>query len=515
LESPGSVFEGLATLSILRPITRGWIPLYTLPWLSGPIPDVGVTIIKGYFRNPLLIFFLGVVAAIGSVWIIQSNGFYPIDECAHFLYSRFVLSALPVTVQTWHRPGRLWLFALPAQLGHRFTMFFSLGLFLCLLVVTYRIAVRMHIKHAAWIVILTGLQPILFDVSYACLAEAPAALLIALSYLYHLKGKPGWGLALASALFLFRFEMFLYAVMMFFVYLWKREWMILPLVLLGPLLWIGSSAIISGDVMTFFREWSRFSHLGKYVPGVSVTYYAQNLQNIFGFAQVLLFVTGVIFIVRAKKSADYGIPFCIIAMNIIINTLAGAEVFHWTGSIGELRYIAVVAPFVGIVSLYGLSEILDRVKPSWAKRALSVLVFGAIVFNCISTTHPRRWTDFDQFVITRTKALRSEYPDLTLLSSNCIVAYVMDVAPCGGPHYAKLETNALTKYPECLVLWDPYSSNPRFDQTEMTKERMLRDSTMVLLQGYSNSGAGYLVLGRNLPATMHKHVSLAPITQQH
>jgi hypothetical protein len=452
-------------------------------------------------RNPLLIFFLSVVAAIGSVWVIQSNGFYPIDECAHFLYSRFVLSTLPITVQTWHRPGRLWLFALPAQLGHTFTMFFSLGLFLCLLLVTYRIAVRMHIKHAVWVVILTGLQPILFDISYACLAEAPAALLIALSYLYHLKGKPGWCLALASALFLFRFEMFLYAVVMFFVYLWKREWKILPLVLLGPMLWIGSSAIISGNVMTFFTEWSTFSHLGKYVPGVSITYYIENLHNIFGFAQVLLFVIGVICIVRARKSADYGILLSIIAINIIINTLAGAEVFHWTGSIGELRYIAVVAPFVGIVSVYGLSEILDRVKPSWAGFALSVLLFGAIVFNCILTTHPRRWTSYDQFVITRTKALRSAYPDLTLLSNNCIVAYVMDVAPCGGPHYAKLETEALRKNPECLVLWDPYSSNPRFDRTEMTKERMLGDSTMVLLEGYSNWDAEYLVLGRNLPAS--------------
>jgi len=449
-------------------------------------------------RNPLLIFFLGVVAAIESVWILQSNGFYPIDECAHFLYSRFVLNALPVTVQTWHRPGPLWLFALPAQLGHAFTMFFSLALFLCLLLVTYRIAALMDIKHAGWVVILTGLQPILFDISYACLAEAPAALLIALSYWHHLKGRPGWGLAAASAVFLFRFEMYVFAVLMFFVYLGKREWKILPLVLLGPLLWIGSSAIISGDVMTFFREWSKFSNLGKYVSGVSVTHYVENLHTIFGFAQVVLFVVGVIFIVRAKKSADFGILFCIIAINIIVNTLAGAEVFHWTGSIGELRYIAVVAPFVGIVSVYGLSQVLDRVKPSWAQLALSLLVFGAIVFNCTLTTHPRRWTNYDQIVINMTKALRSEYPDLTLMSNNCIVAYVMDVVPSGGPHFAKLNADMLKKYPECLILWDPFSSNPRFDQTELTKEKVLQDLTMVLLERYNYWDAEYLILYRNI-----------------
>src|SRR5512135_1798425 len=93
----------------------------------------------------LVVFFLGALAVIGAVWILLSDGFYPVDECAHYLYSRFVLSALPVTVQTWNRPGALWLFALPAQLGHTLTMFFCLTLFLCLLVVTYRIAVLMKI----------------------------------------------------------------------------------------------------------------------------------------------------------------------------------------------------------------------------------------------------------------------------------------------------------------------------------------------------------------------------------
>jgi hypothetical protein len=454
-------------------------------------------------RNPLLIFFLGVVAAIASIWILQSNGFYPSDECAHFLYSRFALKTLPVTVQTWHRPGRLWLFALPAQLGHSFTMFFSLALFLCLLLVTYRIAKLMDIKHAEWVVILAGLQPILFDISYACLAEAPAALLLALSYWYHLKGRPGWALAIGSAVFLFRFEMYAFAVLIFFVYLRKREWKILPLLLLGPLLWIGSSAIISGDVMTFFREWSKFSTLGKYVPGVPVTHYVENLHNIFGFAQVVLFAVSVTFIVRAKRSADFGIPFFVIAINLIVNTLAGAEVFHWTGSIGELRYIAVVAPFVGIVSVYGLSEVLDRVKPSWVQLALSLLVLVAVVLNCTLTTHPRRWTNYDQIVITTTKALRSEYPDLTLLSNNYTVPYVLDVAPTGGPHFAKLDEDMLKKYPECLILWDPFSSNPRFDQTEWTRERLRQDSTMVLLERYNYRDAEYLVLYRNI------HVSKA------
>lgn len=131
-------------------------------------------------KKPLLVFFLAIVAVIESIWILKSDGFYFIDECAHFLFSRYVLNDLTEVVSAWHRPGRLWLFALPAQLGHTFTMFFSLALFLCLLVVSYQIAKLKKIKHTEWAVLLIGLQPILFDISYACLAEAPAALVITL-----------------------------------------------------------------------------------------------------------------------------------------------------------------------------------------------------------------------------------------------------------------------------------------------------------------------------------------------
>ena len=100
-------------------------------------------------------------------------------------------------------------------------------------------------------------------------------------------------------------------------------------------------------------------------------------------------------------------------------------------------------------------------------------------------------------MINTTKAVRSANPGLTLLSNNYIVPYVMDVSPSGGPHFARLDTDKLKKYPECLILWDQFSSNPRFDQTELTKEKMLQDTTMVLLKRYTHWDAELLLFYRN------------------
>ena len=450
--------------------------------------------IEYLLKKPLLIFFLAVVAVIESVWIFKSNGFYYIDELSHFLYSRFVLQALPLTVQTWHRPIPQWLFAIPAQLGHTFTMFFAAGLFICLLLITYRIAVLQGIKHAEWVIILVGLQPILFDLSYACMTEVPAAFMITLSYLYHLKGKHGWSLALASMVILCRTEMYIFAGLMFFIYAYKREWKILPLVLIGPFLWIGSTTLISGDIMTFFREWTHFANLGKFIPGVTVMHYIKNLHTTFGFAQVILFIAGVIFIARAKRSSEFGILYAAIAITIIFHTIAGADIFHWTGSIGELRYIVVVGPFFGIISVYGFSEIIDKVKSSGGRFVFSILVFSVVVFNCTLTTQPRLWANYNKVVINMTEELRTKYPDMTVLSNNPIVAYLMDVSPAGGPHYALFNKTALKKHSGCLIIWDPFSSNSIFYQTEVTKEMLLQDTTIKVLEKYNYWSAEYLLL---------------------
>jgi hypothetical protein len=448
-------------------------------------------------NKPLVYFFFAVIAVIGSAWIVQSNGFYYIDELSRFLYSRFVLQALPVTVETWHRPIPLWLFALPAQLGHRFTMFFGLGLYLVVLLFTYKIAVLKGLRHAEWVVLLTGLQPILFDISYSCMNEIPAALVIVLSYWSHLKGRHGWSLAIASLAIMCRPEAYVFAGLMFLAYLYHREWKLLPLVVIGPVIWIALTASISGSLLTFFTEWSAYSHVKKYLPGVSVFFYPQHLADIFGIAQVLFFAIGVVAVARAKKTADYAIMYATIASSIILNTLTGAEVFHWTGSIADLRYLTVVGPFFGIIAVSGMSDLLERIPRPASRTAFSVVVLGILVFNCTLTTHPRRWENYDKVVIDMTAAAVKTYPGVTILSNHPIVHYMMDVAPTGGVNCSLFTQRSLSEHATCLVLVDPFTENSIYFSSDVAKEDLLRDPAMVVVDQYVYAHSEYLLLYKN------------------
>jgi len=96
-----------------------------------------------------------------------------------------------------------------------------------------------------------------------------------------------------------------------------------------------------------------------------------------------------------------------------------------------------------------------------------------------------------------TKALRAKYPNLTILSNNSVVAYTMDVAPSGGRYFAQFNRKTLKENPECLILWDPFSSNSIFFQTEITKKMLLQYPTIKVLDTYTYWSAEYLLLYRN------------------
>ena len=128
---------------------------------------------------------------------------------------------------------------------------------------------------------------------------------------------------------------------------------------------------------------------------------------------------------------------------------------------------------------------------------LAALAFAILLVNCMATTHPRRWPPYDQIVVEMTHDARTKYENLTILSNNWIVPYVMDVPPTGGRLYAKLNKNTLAQFQECLILWDPFYSQSLFSQTELSREEMLREDGVEVLEKRLYGKAEYLLLYRH------------------
>jgi hypothetical protein len=92
-----------------------------------------------------------------------------------------------------------------------------------------------------------------------------------------------------------------------------------------------------------------------------------------------------------------------------------------------------------------------------------------------------------------------------LLNNNCVVAYALDVPPTGTAYFSPLNKHTLQKYPECLIFWDPFASNSIFSQTELSKEKLLQDSTIQVLDRDNYWKAEYLLLYRNSKGMQHQN----------
>ena len=309
-----------------------------------------------------------------------------------------------------------------------------------------------------------------------------------------MKGKHGWSLTLASAVFICRTEMYLFAGVMFLYYAWKREWKILPLVynrppdldrLVGCNLWRCDDLLPGmGQIFKYRQVYSRSFRCALY--------YALTQHFRIGAGASVCCGRRI----YSRKETKFRIHYHLQHYRAhAYYTHAGRR--GNVPLVGKYRRITIYSrcrSAFGIVAVYGFSEVLERIRPAAGQLIFSLIVLAAAVFQCTMETQPRRWANYDRIILRLTKEFPRDSPVLTLLCNHPAAAYVLDVPPIGGKHLAQLNLETLRQYPQCIVLWEPFFSNSIFSQTKLTKEKILQDSAIEVIDRYRYWNAEYLVL---------------------
>jgi hypothetical protein len=174
--------------------------------------------------------------------------------------------------------GRVLLFAIPAQFGLRGVQIASAVIFILTIYFSYKILKHYNVNYAEWIIPVIGFQPVLFNVSYTALAELPAAFSIVLSYYFYIKNKPLLTMISSSLIFVFRTEYFFAAGIFFLIYAHRKNYRVLPWILLGPALWYVYTTIITLNPGQFFHDMTLHSRLPRIDTGVGWYYYLIHLR---------------------------------------------------------------------------------------------------------------------------------------------------------------------------------------------------------------------------------------------
>ncbi|MGB2868594.1 MAG: hypothetical protein WBD36_09095 [Bacteroidota bacterium] len=412
--------------------------------------------------------------------VANSEGFHRIDEGADFIDNVRACKEPSISVGVWQRFGRVWLFALPAQVGHKAVKVFASLLFLGIIFVCYKVAELEKIRGKEWIVALVGFQPILLDISYTCFAELPAALLLILSYYYYRKSFWRTSLVLASSVFLFRFEMSIFALIVFVAAIRERKIPALPFVLFGPALWYAFSWFLRGDPVSLFNEFIEFSKFPKYAEGSTWTHYVGELPNIVGPVQVGLLIVLLVSDVLRKETKClvlYGTAaFC-----LVINTLASSKALNWTGSVGDLRYIAPVAPFVGILALRGLSVVVDALRKMPLSAVIPAALSGMVVLSAVGGVKPHHLSLYEQGVMTLARTATADSTNVPILSNHWAATFAVLNIGNRMESVLSLTEEHVRKQKRAYILWDSQTANSPFSQQKLTLAEVRGDSSIALV----------------------------------
>ncbi|MEO6695052.1 MAG: hypothetical protein ABIY50_02410 [Ignavibacteria bacterium] len=403
-----------------------------------------------------------VLIIVQAYWIFNSDGFYFIDDSCHFNFNRHYFESYTGSTDAWHRMGRLLLFAIPAQFGLKGVQIASSVLFLLTIFFAYKILIHKNVKYAEWIIPLIGFQPVLFNISYTSLAELPAAFLIILSYYYFIKEKPSFVMITSSLIFIFRTEYFYVAGIFFLIYLFRKNYKVCLLIFIGPLLWYIYTTVITLDPLQFFRDMLLHSRLEKIDAGIDWYYYIIHSAKIFGVIQMILLISGLIIILIKKQFRQYGLILIFIVSGIGLQTLLALKGLNLTCSIGQLRYVAVVGPLIGIISVIGLGSFYNLLKFTYLRKIIQILIL--IVLFILGPYFTPFHNKYGMDIITEeiAKSAANEYPDYKVLSQMHQLANAMDEPFLGGETFKKLNDSTVQRFDKSLIVWCNYLEGNAF-----------------------------------------------------
>ncbi len=412
--------------------------------------------------------FWAVLIAVQAVWIINSDGFYFIDDSSHFNFNRHFFESFTQSTGAWHRMGRVLLFALPAQFGLKGVQIFSSLIFLLTIFIAYKILKYKNVPYAEWVIPLIGFQPVLFNISYTSLAELPAGFLILLSFYYYLKNNQKAALISSSLIFIFRQEYSYVCAVYFLIYAYKKNYKILYLAFIGPILWYIYTTLITLNPTQFFYDMTLHSRLLKIDVGVDWYYYLLHSPKIFGFLQAIFFISAIIILYLRKEINKYGLLFIFFFGGLAVQTLLALKGLNLTCSIGQLRYVAVVGPVFGIIAAVGAGFTFNKIKSSLFKYFL-VLIILIISF----ITGPFGTPFHNKFEIEKvsediTKFAEINYPSSRIITNMHQVANALDESQTGGRRYTLLSQKNVDSSSEALIVWCSYLEGSPFVHDDVT-----------------------------------------------
>lgn len=340
----------------------------------------------------------GLLALSVAVAFLTQGTYDSGDSIKHYLFAHYAFQHPLNLLDSWAKPLFTLLAAGPAQAG-----FIGMKLFQCAVVAAsagcaYVVARALRLPAPELAILFAYAMPDYFIIQFSGLTEPLFGLVLVGAVALAMMDRPGWSAALISWLPFVRSEGFI-LLGVWAVYLaWRRQWRLLPLLVLGYAVYSAVGAVVLGEPGWVFGR-NPYSAVSVYGHG-GWNHFLVSLPGLLGWVLTVLAALGGGRMVRdcfqpARRkaplfSAELLLVYGSITMFVLAHTIFWAKGLF--NSFGLTRVLAVTAPLFAVVALNGLTGLATLGRSAAARRRIRTgAVVAVVAFLFTGARNAFRW----------------------------------------------------------------------------------------------------------------------------
>ncbi len=304
-----------------------------------------------------------------------SDGFYMHDEPMFYMYAKDLLKNPAEGLLGFQKVGYTLFLVLPSLFGFTFVKFISSLLAATTVMYSYKIIKKLGGKNSFIVFFLLGLQPLWFMLAFRDFSEYLVAFLLVMTLWNHLNKKYIFAALLLSYAALSRIEYHVILGLYFLILVAKKQW--IPALCTGALTVLHNLVgfIITEDPLYLVTKVIEYGgHNNDAYPKRGFDYYFMMSNVVFGSTSIILFFNYIGISILKKKNPNW-----LMLVPVIFIFVLYCVFNHQSWGIGvgggNLRYVLPIAPFVCILGVLSIDELVD-----FKKRYLLLIFLVPVTF---------------------------------------------------------------------------------------------------------------------------------------
>jgi hypothetical protein len=306
------------------------------------------------------------------------------DSIVHYLYAHYSFTYPQFFFHHWAKPVFVLLTSPFAQFGFKGIVVFNSLCAALTALFTFYTAKNLKIKHAWLVFVLVFFAPLYFKLIFSGLTEYLFGLFLILGIYFYSKQKPITALIIISFLPLVRSEGLLILGVFGLMLLLKRNFKLLPYLVVGQLLYAFAGAFYYHDVFWVINK-IPYANLGSPYGKGELLDFVHRLNYVIEKPIYLFLVIGcasVLFSLLKSKFKTITDEKTILILGSFLVVFVAHSIFWWLSifnSMGLPRVLNGIIPVIALLALIGLETITSPLKNNTIKNGLILLIIVVII----------------------------------------------------------------------------------------------------------------------------------------